>query len=45
MFFGPKRQRRGVFIALDHPNLPRSGGAAYRRSDVAPPDLAMNIII
>jgi hypothetical protein len=43
--FGPERQRRGIFIAFDHPNLASSGGAAYRHSYVAPPELGTNIII
>jgi hypothetical protein len=43
--FAPERQRRGIFIALDHPNLASSGGATYGHSEVAPLELAIKIII
>jgi hypothetical protein len=43
--FRHERQRRGIFIARDHPNLASSGGAAYRHSYVAPSELGMNIVI
>jgi hypothetical protein len=42
--FGPERQRRGMFIVFDYPNLASSGGATYSHLYVAPPELAMNII-
>jgi hypothetical protein len=43
--FGLERQRRGMFIAFEYPNLASSGGAAYQHLDVAPPELETNIVI
>jgi hypothetical protein len=43
--FSPGRQRRGVFIAGDYPNLANSEGATYSYPYVAPSEFAMNIII
>jgi len=37
---GPERQRRGIYIALVLPHLASSGGATYRHSYAAPPELA-----
>jgi len=43
--FVPERQRRGMFIVFDHPTLASSGGATYECLSVAPPELAINIVI
>jgi hypothetical protein len=43
--FGLERQRRGMFIAFEYPNLSSSGGATYQHSDVVPPELETNIVI
>jgi hypothetical protein len=43
--FGLERQRRGMFIAFEYPNLASSGGAADQHLDVAPPELETNIVI
>jgi hypothetical protein len=43
--FARERQRRGIFITLDHPNLASSRGATSRHVYVAPPELAIIIII